>query len=654
MLLVGASSPFLSILAPLGSLDVLAMTALVCSFALLFSCLPLLIAVLTISAMVLSIVCFNIGSGIYYDHQQDYLPFAYLYLLPEAYAAWQAMSWVEQLAILGSGSMLAVVVSVLTLLVQQVTVRRRMATCCAMLGFVVLSHLLHTQLASFQHSRTVLENQPLGYLLRTSGYLPFVKFDFEHTLARERQAIVARLRGGGVIRLPARFAAARSQMLKTPRFAAAIGAKTSTQTRETTLDSVAREYPGYNVIVIIMESVRASESGLYGASVSATPFLDSLASTSLVARQFYATDGFTAKSEHAINCSLIDFMKGRPTSVRNIDLPYDCLPGLLVQRGYETHWFHGNTSEFYNRAQYLPKLGYQHIHSSDELDPYGTAPKLGWGIADPVLFDMALDRLERAQSPFLATILTVSNHLPFDYSWGIDFPKHLQSDAGYFQRYRRGIYYTDQALKRFFDRFKHSRLAHDTVLVVTGDHGIWTFASDGDSEQVSSSDASISKSEQYYRQPLLIHTPDSRTGYLADRQHSHLDVAPTILALLDLPVPDSFMGLSMLSTQVRQRVIYLSSTVGLSMRKADLACIPSVQCENKVACHRDVDAANPEVQCYRHRPGQDLLLDPTGEPVSLSVSEYLTERALFDYGQIVLQTGHVGHSQIRLAMEGAH
>ena len=82
-------------------------------------------------------------------------------------------------------------------------------------------------------------------------------------------------------------------------------------------------------------------------------------------------------------------------------------------------------------------------------------PEIGWGTSDEAVFSYALDILEKEDSPFFAEIMTLSNHHPFTWDWGITIPERLNPQASDVDAlFRHGIYYTDYAVGHFWERFQ--------------------------------------------------------------------------------------------------------------------------------------------------------------------------------------------------------
>ena len=333
--------------------------------------------------------------------------------------------------------------------------------------------------------------------------------------------------------------------------------------------------PKENIILIVLESVRASEMGVYGAEYSASPFMDELALQSRVYLNAYSTAPITGKSEFAINCSTLDFLADISASDQDTLKNKRCIANILQDSGYKTLWYHGNEKEFYNRGKFMPKLGYQHIIAEHELNKLNVTEKLAWGISDTALFDHVVEDLAKESSPFFAEVLTLSNHLPFNYDWKIEFPSYLtdkNNKGDYLNDYRKGIYYTDQALKRFFTAFWGSDLASNTHVIITGDHGIWAF----DQSQTYSQ---LSKDEHFFRIPLMIWSPDMKKS-VSSALSSHLDIAPTILDMLNIKSQNSFVGKSLFSNseELNNRLLYTMYHRNFGYRTAKEVCVPINGC----------------------------------------------------------------------------
>ena len=337
---------------------------------------------------------------------------------------------------------------------------------------------------------------------------------------------------------------------------------------------------GKNVLIIVLESVRAAESGTYGHSPSVTPQLDEIAGQSLVARNAYANSNQTVRGEVALLCSAIDYLNGAPYSMGGVPIKTNCLPAMLGDAGFTTHWIHGYKKEFFNRGEFFPLLGFEHIHDRATILEAGYTHELGWGVADPDMFDYALQVLRESKKPFFAEILTLSNHYPYLWDWQVEFPPELALPPDFdkeskfvYPGYLQGMYYTDMALGRFWRKFKASELYDQTLVVIVADHGIWTF--DRKLQKAKGLEAEFRRNETYFRVPLLFHAADLKPGAI-ETPVSQVDVAPTVLDYLQLERANAFLGESVLATrgQAHGSPIFFIASGSYGFRDGDVRCYP--------------------------------------------------------------------------------
>jgi phosphoglycerol transferase MdoB-like AlkP superfamily enzyme len=140
------------------------------------------------------------------------------------------------------------------------------------------------------------------------------------------------------------------------------------------------------------------------------------------------------------------------------------LASVLADRGYERLFVYGGRGVFDGVRSFMTRNGYNHfIEQRDFENPVFTN---AWGVSDEDLFNRStveLDKLHAAGRPFLATILTVSNHRPYTYPDG-RIPEKGQSREN-------GVKYADWALGDFFRKVRTRPFYRNTLFIVMGDHG---------------------------------------------------------------------------------------------------------------------------------------------------------------------------------------
>ena len=302
----------------------------------------------------------------------------------------------------------------------------------------------------------------------------------------------------------------------------------------------------------------------------------------------------------------------------NPDLRATCLPRLLQEKGYRTHWFHGNTSSFFRRAPFFLRHGFVKLHDGELLKQIQPPLKeVGWGISDRDVLKHALNVLEKEKQPFFAEIMTLSNHHPFTWDWGIPIPERLDPDAEDVNTlFNHGIYYTDYAVGEFWNRFSSSPLAQNTLVVFVGDHGLWLY------DQAKDQLEEIQQWEAYFRLPLIVAGPGISPKQVQEPA-SQIDVPATIMDWLGHRAPRAFLGESLLRPVSPNRPIWMHHEADFNFRLGANRCYtPMSECGNDryLRCTRYEDALSPHT-CYsfegdllRDQPSETTLGEPAPKP----------------------------------------
>lgn len=293
-----------------------------------------------------------------------------------------------------------------------------------------------------------------------------------------------------------------------------------------------------NLVFIICESLSSCFSGnniLFG---SFTPFLDSLATQGLYWPNFLSSADRTFNVLPAIFGSLPPGDATFFSSDYVQKLPYHLsLIRYLHDGGYYTSFFYAGDPSFNNMEHFLKLQETDYILKSfgSKYEKEAINEGYGWGYSDVDLFKRSFEVKDSVKkSPRLDIYLTLSLHAPFIvpndeyYLSKVDEilkkrnPNDLRTiDIKNDKNIFATILYTDQALKNFFESYKKRPEFSNTIFIITGDHGMPEL----NLPQFSGMEP--------FHVPLIIYSPmlQSRrpTFYSVS---SHLDIAPTILAML--------------------------------------------------------------------------------------------------------------------------
>lgn len=339
-----------------------------------------------------------------------------------------------------------------------------------------------------------------------------------------------------------------------------------------------------NLIVILLESFRADLTGVYTNGTSQlTPNFDQIAEQAAVVKNYYSNTTFTISAELSIWCGLYDALGIEKYSYQEeITKTATCLPDLLNKDGYAGFYYHGNKSSFYNRDSFIPKIGFENMYfHADQPQPARKGTKIGWGVDDTTMLGIMLEQLnsDATQKPFFAHITTLSNHYPFSWDFPVGdavLPFSKAEPRNLWENYQNAVFYTDYALGKFWEEFSASNLYDNTVVIITSDHGTWNF-------DPTANMSLAEKNERFYRAPLLVYHPAKALPHIDSTVSSHIDIAPTVLELLNIDTPmANRLGKNLFRTGIDPNHSWAIMTKGVDhvLRKGNRLCYFNVdQCQ---------------------------------------------------------------------------
>jgi len=235
-------------------------------------------------------------------------------------------------------------------------------------------------------------------------------------------------------------------------------------------DSLGRMTPMLkkNIFIIILESFSAENTAastpkFKNNSISYTPFLDNLATKSLVFDGF-ANGKRSIEGIPAILASLPSWMpQDYITSVYSSN-KFMSLASILKAEGYTTSFFHGGQNGTMMFDTFCKAAGFDSYYGKSEYpDPADFDGN--WGIWDEPYLQYIAGKLNEEREPFFSSVFTLSSHHPY------------QIPDKYSKQFKKGplkiqetMMYTDYALQRFFESAARMPWFKNTIFVITSDH----------------------------------------------------------------------------------------------------------------------------------------------------------------------------------------
>ncbi|HIJ80550.1 MAG TPA: sulfatase-like hydrolase/transferase [Desulfuromonadales bacterium] len=344
----------------------------------------------------------------------------------------------------------------------------------------------------------------------------------------------------------------------------------------------------FNVVLVIEESMSAEFMTSFGNPRSITPNLDKLAEESLFFTHLYATGTRTVRGLEAIMLA-IPPLPGVSLVKRPNNENFFSWGAVMKEKGYDNKFIYAGYGYFDNMNYFFANNGFADIDrtnfSKDEIT-FTNA----WGVCDEDLFMKTVkeaDASYRQKKPFFSVVMTTSNHRPYTYPEGkIDIPSKTGRDGG--------VKYADYAIGRLLAESKKRPWFNNTVFVIVADH-------------CAGSAAKMALPVKNYEIPLLVYAPALIKPQKIDRMMSQIDIAPTVLGLINFTYNSKFMGKDMLNSDASVERAFISTYQKLGFIQGDKLLVLGPK---KTAGYFSFNRKNGDTS--EVKPFDDLLLDGLG------------------------------------------
>ena len=304
--------------------------------------------------------------------------------------------------------------------------------------------------------------------------------------------------------------------------------------------------PPKNVVFLMIDTLRQDHMGYAGYERDTTPNIDALAEDAVVFNDAYATSPHTPRtippiffSRYASNIRWVlpntNFPRVRPENLSVYE--------VLQERGWKNI---AKTSHFYFRERRGLNQGFDiwdnegHKELEDSHDDVAT-PRI-WAKVEPTLEALGEEHRTKGEDaqPFTMFIHFFDPHASYTRHDEFPFDQGSTNRERLIANYDSEIAHADSYAGRIIDKLKEEELYDDVIFVLTSDHG-----------EAFNEHGSYFHGHDLYNTvlnvPMLIRVP----GWFSrrvDGQVSVIDIAPTLLDLVDVAVPDEFEGEALTDT----------------------------------------------------------------------------------------------------------
>ena len=286
----------------------------------------------------------------------------------------------------------------------------------------------------------------------------------------------------------------------------------------------------HNLLLITIDTLRADMLGTYGNSDDLTPNLDQFAKEGIRFPSAFAHATMTLPSHCSILTGEYPLRHGvRDNGLFRLEASRLTLAEILKQAGYRTGAFIGafvldtrfGLSQGFDLYDdyYGDKTHFMNFNFVERSADKVLAPAAAW--------------IEREESqPWFAWVHLFDPHVPYA-------PPDPYRESYREQPYAGEVAYTDAALGAFLDRLRSTGRLENTLLVVTADHG------ESLGEHGEKTHGAFAYNSTLHV-PLILWAAPRLEPQVFSETVGHVNVLPTVLELLNVPVPDSVQGKTLL------------------------------------------------------------------------------------------------------------
>ena len=305
--------------------------------------------------------------------------------------------------------------------------------------------------------------------------------------------------------------------------------------------AVAKIAPQYDrVVLLILESMHRDYINYYNANIpeKATSYLNQLVIRYPHLNKFYSSAVPTTQGLNATFRSHI---------IMDKDLPGKGTPSLFrvaQAAGYKGIFMNASSQYYANELREYPEqFGMQEYIAKEQLEKFGYTGASGWGYHNDVMYEHTLRILEENRGKKLLLVTkTLDMHQPYPYTgyrWE-EMPEGVRDNPNVTVR---GVYWVDKTIEHFFKEVEKRGLMDErTLFLITSDHNPHSGGEYTKLVEKANDKLSIAPIPLLFISKNLAPLDELRTNEYA----SQIDLAPTLLYLMGLDIPEKFMGRNLL------------------------------------------------------------------------------------------------------------
>lgn len=323
-----------------------------------------------------------------------------------------------------------------------------------------------------------------------------------------------------------------------------------------------------NVVIVMLESMRAESTTIHAPKLPTTPFMAELAGQSLMVEDMNAVIPRTAAAWMAVLGGQYPLANEgtQAWAAENRQHPrIRTLPSMLREAGYATSFFTPTDLHFQSDLDVIDTFNFETVRSEQELTHPEAERVTYFGIADELMVEPILQwtaTQQKAGRPFFTAIMTNVGHHDYETpsNWKhIDFEGVSNPNQ---ENYYNCLRYIDGVMADLMAGYRKLGVLDDTVFIFLGDHG-----------QMFDEHGARQIHNAVYQEglhiPALIYAPGQLQPGRVTGPRQQIDILPTVTELLGLRVEGARLpGESLLHAVAADRRLYFTSSIDWSFLSA--------------------------------------------------------------------------------------
>ncbi len=312
-----------------------------------------------------------------------------------------------------------------------------------------------------------------------------------------------------------------------------------------------------NVVFVLLESTFNEHLSLFGSKLETQPLLAQYRERMELFPHFYSSFAGSIQARFACYTGLYPTRDHKEFTTQRVGVK--SLFEVLSDHGYVNSIFYSSHFDYTGFRDFLHGRNIAEMFDAETMPGARMTKPVSWGLREEetlAAMQQQIRRYAKTKQKFFLSYIPAAPHNPFDGT-PERFRKFRPTEYQNFtEAYLNDLLYMDWIVASLLDELKQTGLLDKTLVIITGDHG----------EMLGSGGGAVGHgwalTPELANVPLIVMDPTQTKAAMNETVGSQVDLLPTILDKLGLPLPAAqlYQGVSLYSVEAQaERTVYLNS-----------------------------------------------------------------------------------------------